>query len=428
MRNLGNVIRFTLMNKFRSRAFIVSSLLFVALVTLGANLPYLISLFQSEKTFTVGMTADPAGIAAGLEAHYARQSALGIVVKVLDDQGSAEANEAALLQMMRDEQIDGYLIAGEPDEHGFPVMTFKTEDARDLNKQNSLQDALMQIKTEMIVAELSLTAEQLDALQAPVKINKVQISKTGDPEDAGKSPESAAVSAMLVYVVVILLFIALMVSGQMIATEITAEKSSRIMEILVTSVRPLTQMFGKIIGIFLAGLFQMLLIAGAAAVNLALPHNREAFMAINLDFSQVDPGLLMYALIFYVFGYLLYATMFAAVGSIVSRTEELGQAVMPITMLSMIGYFIAIYGGMAPNSALVTVTSFIPFFTPFIMFLRLGSADPALWEVWLSIGLLLATILVFGWLSAKIYRTGILLYGKRPSIKELRKAMKAFKI
>lgn len=429
MSNLGNVIRFTIMNKLRSRAFIVTSLLFAALISLGANLPYLIALFQSEKTFAVGIAEDPAGVASGLEAYFSRQTDSEIELVVLKDRGSAEANEAALRQMVQSGEIEGYLIVGEPDAYGFPVMTYKSEDTMDFDKQNSLLNGLMQIKTERIVAELKLTQEQLAALHAPVQLDKVQITKTGDPEDPDKSSaESIFASVMLIYALIILLFVAIMITGQLIATEITAEKSSRIMEILVTSVNPLTQMFGKIIGMFLVGLSQIALIAAAAAVNLSLPHNRAIFQAMDIDLSKLDYMLLVYALIFYLTGYLLYATLFAAVGSIVSRTEELGQAVTPVTMLTMIGYFIAIYGMMAPNSSIVTVTSFIPFFSPFIMFLRLGTANPAPWEVWLSIGLLLLSILVFGWLSAKIYRTGVLMYGKRPTLKELRKAMKAYKI
>nr|WP_313778267.1 ABC transporter permease [Paenibacillus larvae] len=110
----------------------------------------------------------------------------------------------------------------------------------------------------------------------------------------------------------------------------------------------------------------------------------------------------------------------------VSRTEELGQAVMPVMFLVIISFFIASFGMQNPNSTLVTVMSFIPFFSPLIMFLRIGLSDPALWEILISIGIMFASIGILAWLSAKIYRAGVLMYGKRPSFKELRKAMKSF--
>jgi ABC-2 type transport system permease protein len=151
------------------------------------------------------------------------------------------------------------------------------------------------------------------------------------------------------------------------------------------------------------------------------------FRELNLDLSSLDPMLVVYAVIFYVTGYFLYGTLYAAIGSIVSRTEELGQAVMPLTTISMVAFFLGIFGLSNPNASYVVILSYIPFFTPYFMFMRIGMADPALWEVLLSLVILLATILLVGWLSAKIYRTGVLMYGKRPGIRELRKAMKAYK-
>jgi len=137
---------------------------------------------------------------------------------------------------------------------------------------------------------------------------------------------------------------------------------------------------------------------------------------------------LVLGLVFYILGYFLYATLFAAIGSLVSRTEELGQAVMPITMLSLASFYIGIFSLSTPNSLLMKVSSFIPFVSPVSMIVRVGIGEPPVWEIALSLVVLAIAIFLFGWLSAKIYRTGVLLYGKRPTFKELRKAMKAYKI
>jgi ABC-2 type transport system permease protein len=235
-------------------------------------------------------------------------------------------------------------------------------------------------------------------------------------------------SMALVYVMIIVLFMGIMITGQLIATEITAEKNSRVMEVLVTSVAPLTQMFGKIFGMFLVGTFQIVFFILVVVINLNLPHNIDLLSSMDLSLSDIDPMVLIAAIFFYLTGYFLYATLYAAIGSIVSRTEELGQAVTPLMFLSMAGFYIGIFSIGTPDSALVKITSFIPFFTPFIMFLRIGLTEPAWWEVGLAIAGLFLSILFFGWLSAKIYRTGVLMYGKRPGWKELRKAMKAYKI
>ncbi|MNW50145.1 ABC-2 family transporter protein [compost metagenome] len=148
----------------------------------------------------------------------------------------------------------------------------------------------------------------------------------------------------------------------------------------------------------------------------------------DLNLSQINLEVLILGLVFYVLGYFLYATLFAAVGSLVSRTEELGQAVMPITMISLVAFYIGIFSMGAPNSLLLKVCSYIPFISPVSTIIRIGLGDTPTWEIVLSLLILVLAIFVFGWLSAKIYRTGVLLYGKRPTFKELRKAMKAYKI
>jgi ABC-2 type transport system permease protein len=261
-------------------------------------------------------------------------------------------------------------------------------------------------------------------LSTPVSLDVRQITDDAD----GKTAAEQGVAIGLTYAILILLFMAVMITGQLIATEITAEKSSRVMEILVTSVAPLKQMFGKIIGTLLAGLLQMAILVTAFLVNLTLPQNKSAIESLGIRLDVIDPMLIVYALFFYLAGYFLYATLFAAIGSIVSRTEELGQALTPVTLLSLAGFYIAMFGLQNPDSPVVVVCSFIPFFSPFIAFERIGLGDPAAWEIALSAAILLASIVAFGWLAAKIYRTGVLLYGKRPSVKELIKAMKAYKV
>jgi ABC-2 type transport system permease protein len=200
------------------------------------------------------------------------------------------------------------------------------------------------------------------------------------------------------------------------------------MEIIVTSVSPLKQMWGKILGTFIVAMVQLVILIGALVANLMLPHNSESLDQLGIDLSVLDMSLVVYAVLFYLAGFFLYATLFAAIGSIVSRTEDLGQALLPVTMLTLVGFYIALFGLTHPDHILILVCQYIPFFSPFLMFLRIGLAEPAWWEIVLSIGILFASILGIGWLSAKIYRVGVLMYGKRPSVKEIVKAMRAYKV
>lgn len=431
MNKFWTVLAFTVANKFRTKAFIVTSIIIAIVISLGINAPSIINRFQSDEPTKIGVIEGASELTPLLEQWTESQEEPDFVIVASPDKGSPASNEQMLKQRIADDEIDGYLLFGEPDANGFPKMTYKSEKTRDYGTVNKLQNALQQIKVTVVAPALGLTMEQIAQMNAPVSLDKVQISTehgAGSVSEEGKTEGEQAVATVLVYLLIIVLFVGVMVTGQLIATEITAEKSSRVMEILVTSVSPLKQMFGKIVGMLIVGISQLLLLGAVAAANLLLPHNVEAFKELDIDLSAIDPTLILYAIIFYLMGYFLFAAMFAAVGSIVSRTEDLGQAVMPVTFLSMIGYFIAIFGISNPDATIITVTSFIPFFTPFIMFLRLGLTDPPIWQAWLSMLLLAATIFGIGWLAAKIYRTGVLMYGKRPSFKELRRAMKAFKV
>ncbi|MBU5441055.1 ABC transporter permease [Paenibacillus sp. MSJ-34] len=429
MNKLGTIIGFTFKNKVKTKAFLVTTIVLILLMTIGINIPFIISLFDGDqnKTAAIGVVADgKTEVAAMLKDYYDKQENPDLQIRLYDQEASAQADETKLKQEVANKVIKGYLVPQENVQIGFPDFVYKSEGMIDMNVSSSLQNALRTIKMEVIVKD-SLTEAQKEALNAPIQIESEQIA-TEPGENPAKTGEQAAIGYIMVTVLMVLFFMTIMMTGNMIASEVTAEKSSRIMEILITSTSPLQQMFGKVIGMFLVGLVQIVVFAITIAVNLSLPHNAAVFADIGLDLSQIDPAMIIYGFIFYVLGYFLYATLFAAIGSLVSRTEELGQAVMPITVLSLAAFYISTFSVSTPNTILVKVSSFIPFFSPTSMILRIGVGHVAAWEIWLSIAILAVSIYVFGWLSAKIYRTGVLMYGKRPTFKELRKAMKAYKI
>ncbi len=431
MNNFFTVVSFTMRNKLRAKSFVVTTIIIAALLCIGVNLPYIISKFNSDSgpdkigyiQGNVASVTEPlkAYLAAPVDGGEAKLELVGY-----EDQGSPEANEQSLKAAVGSKEIKGYILVSEVAADDFPSVAYKSESMFDSSITGALRTALQAVKQEQVISNAGLTEQQKALLLAPVKIESAQISVTDD--GAGKTAEQQGLALGFVYVMIILLFIGIFVTSQLIATEITAEKSSRVMEILVTSVAPLKQMFGKITGMFLVGLLQITVYVIVFVVNVSMPHNKSLLSGWNLNLADIDPRLYIFGLIFYLTGYFLYSTLCAAVGSIVSRTEDLAQAMTPITILSMAGFYIGIFGMSSPDSTLVQVASFIPFFTPYAMFLRIGLTDPAWWEIGLSLGLLVVTILVLGWISAKIYRTGVLMYGKRPSFKELRKAMKAYKV
>lgn len=439
MNRLGTVIGFTFRQKARTKSFIITTLVLALLITLGMNLPYLISLFKGEGAGGSDTTAaahQRLGLIAGNQTEVANQ---------LERFTKEQSNPAAIWvrydsvqaptmqQALNNGKLQGYVQFTEPAAKGdtFPKVEYVSVEKEPSPAVITLvQTGLQEAKVKAIMGDKSLTSDQIREISTPVLVDSREVDSPSEAGGAAGKEEKATsmINYGLVYVLMILFFTSSMMTGNMIAAEVTSEKSSRIMEILITSVSPLTQMFGKIIGIFLVGLLQIAVFAAVMCANLMLPHNNVILSSVGLDLSQLNIAVLGYGLIFYILGYFLYAVLFAAVGSIVSRTEELGQAIMPITVLSLAAFYIGIFNIAAPDTIFIKVAGYIPFFSPTVMLLRIGLERASLLEIWLSLAILVASILLFGWLAAKIYRTGVLMYGKRPSFKELRKAMKAYKI
>lgn len=425
MNKMSTVIKFTFMNRVRAKAFVVTTLIFAIILTVLINLPALISAFSSPDGPTkIGIVGKESEVTRALQSYYDAQPEPDVQIIPLGDAGTKEANAQLGKEKLEAKEIKGYLEFADDTAAGFPKATYYAKSSMDFSMESKLRTALQAIKAELVVKDLGLTAEQRTKLNSPVSIQTVQIQEGTE----GKTESQMILAYVLVYVLLFLLYMTVIGYGNMVATEITAEKSSRVMEVLITSVSPLKQMFGKIIGICLLGLVQIAVFAVVGAANLLIPQNMEKIKGFNIDLGDLQLSLFGYFVIFYLLGYFIYATIFAAVGSLVSRTEEVGQAIMPVTFLIIAGFMIAMFGLQNPNAPFVVAMSFVPFFSPLIMFLRIGMSDPALWEIWLSIAITTATMFALGWLAAKIYRVGVLMYGKRPTFAELRKAMKAFKV
>lgn len=430
MNKMGTIIGFTFKNKVRTKSFMITTLILVLLLSIGMNIPYMIDQFKGDDSAAsagtqIGVVAEEGNsVAEFLKAYTSPE---GMPQASVIQYASVE--DTGLKKALDEGTIEGYLTFAEPSGEGLPPVTYHNNDGElQGDVQIYLQNALQQANTQFIVGD-KLTQEQVTAMYAPVQIATQQLSSGEVGKGAEASQESApTINYVIVYGLLMLFFMSIMMTGNMVAAEITSEKSSRIMEILITSASPLAQMFGKVIGVFLVGLLQIGIIVAAVAVNLSLPHNATILSDFDLDLGQLNISLLSYGLVLYVLGFFLYALMYAAVGSIVSRTEDLGQAIMPIMMLGFVAFYVPLFSMSNADTLLVKVASYVPFTSPLTMLLRIGVGEVALWEIIVSLVILLLTTFAFGWLAAKIYRTGVLMYGKRPSIKEIRKAMKAYKI
>ncbi len=218
------------------------------------------------------------------------------------------------------------------------------------------------------------------------------------------------------YIMTFALYIFIMIYGQMVAQAVANEKSSRAMELLVTSARPTPMMFGKVLAAGTAGFLQLLLIFGSAFLFYNINRSYVEKIPVVGSVFDIPARLLILMLIFFVLGFLLYASLYAAVGSMASKLEDVQSLSMPMTLVFVVSFMVAIFS-MSSGSAdnlLIKICSFIPFTSSMSMFTRAAMSTVPLWQILISIGILVVSVAGFSILAARIYRIGILMYGLPP--------------
>lgn len=324
------------------------------------------------------------------------------------------ARRQQLDQQMKDGALDAYLILP-PDALNRERLSYRARNISDFEGRSRLEDALNKAIFEQRVTRAGLQADNVRELTRDVRL---EISN-----ERGESERSKRGAFILSFGLLMIIYITILVYGVMVMRGVMEEKQSRIIEVLLSSVRPFELMLGKLIGIGLVGLTQYLtwgllglLLSGIAALP-AL-----AMSAGNLP--QVSVTQIVFFIVFFVLGYFLYATLYAMVGAMVTSEEDGQQVQMPITMMIILPMLLITLVMRNPNGTAATIFSLIPFFSPVLMFLRIGLDTPPWWQIALSIVLMIGTILGAVWIAAKIYRVGVLMYGKRPTIPELMRWLK----
>jgi ABC-2 type transport system permease protein len=252
-------------------------------------------------------------------------------------------------------------------------------------------------------------------------------AQVGAGGGAGAAPIGASEYAgrrIVGVVFVVLIFITLVIYGMWVAAGVVAEKSSRVMELLISAASPEQLVIGKVVGIGLAGLVQYVAILVPAIATLLLQDRIASALlgtssSMDLSLSALTPGLLAAYGGFWILGFILYALIYAAAGSLVSRAEDLQVLALPLSLVAIGGYLqavMALSGGISP---MVRLASYVPFWSPFVMLTRLtvGSVEP--WELVLSFGLLIATIPIVAIVAVRVYSAGVLLYGQRPGARAI---------
>ncbi|RFU62260.1 ABC transporter permease [Bacillus sp. V59.32b] len=403
------VLFHTYVSKLKTKSYIVSTIITLLLIVGLANLTKIIDYFDKEEKDHIGVI-DQTGILYDQLEGQMQAINNGVELRPIEDEASAR-------KLINNDKLTGYLII---ENHPTEKLkgTYKANSISDSTISNDLLMALNSVKNNLTAGELKLTPEQLTALNAPAAFEKVALEKSA------KTEEELDQARGLVYIIVFFIYFNVIMYASMIANEVAMEKTSRVMEILVSSVPPVQQMFAKILGIALLSITQLSLIIAVGYVFIKQNMNdMNEGLFTYLGFGNTSISTIIYAIIFFLLGYFLYATLAAFLGSMVSRVEDVQPMIAPLTILVMVGFFIAMYGLNDPTSSFITGTSFIPFFSPMIMFLRVGMISVPFWQIALSIGILVITIVVLGIFGGKVYRGGVLMYGSSKSYRDIKKAL-----
>ena len=409
MKQFGKILKFELKGYMRNKVFVGITIFLVVAIAVVMFIPNIIAAFESDEG-----DVTPTDLPTMLV--YAEDENLSAIVKEYFGNAFVDYNVK--------------VAEGSVDELKNDIISGNAECAFVMNSASSYTYYVNNLSMYDMNTEVANTV-----LQEVYRINAM-VQNGLTPEQAGEimsvqiesGTETLGKDQMqnffYTYIMIFALYMVILLYGQMVATNVATEKSSRAMEVLVTSAKPTSMMFGKVLASCIAGFSQLVLVFGTAILLYNV--NKEALSnPLIASIFDIPIELFIYLIVFFVLGFLIYAFMFGAIGSTASKLEDINTSVMPITFLFIIAFMVVMLSmgsGSVDNTAML-VCSYIPFTSPMAMFTRICMSTVAWYEIAISIAILIGSTVGIGVLSAKIYRVGVLLYGMPPKFSTIMKTV-----
>ena len=409
MKQFGKILKFELKGYMRNKVFVGITIFLVVAIAVVMFIPNIIAAFESDEG-----DVTPTDLPTMLV--YAEDENLSAIVKEYFGNAFVDYNVK--------------VAEGSVDDLKNDIISGNAECAFVMNSASSYTYYVNNLSMYDMNTEVANTV-----LQEVYRINAM-VQNGLTPEQAGEimsvqiesGTETLGKDQMqnffYTYIMIFALYMVILLYGQMVATNVATEKSSRAMEVLVTSAKPTAMMFGKVLASCIAGFSQLVLIFGTAILLYNV--NKEALSnPLIASIFDIPIELFIYLIVFFVLGFLIYAFMFGAIGSTASKLEDINTSVMPITFLFIIAFMVVVFSmssGTIDNTAMI-VCSYIPFTSPMAMFTRICMSTVAWYEIAASIAILVGSTIGIGILSAKIYRVGVLLYGTPPKFTTIMKTV-----
>lgn len=401
------IAKWEFLEKVRSKAFIVSLVLFpVIMVTFGV-LPGILATKSDDRTISIGVLDESKTVMRPLGEKLDERYRLpggepNYEVRDLAEFDGREQVQGVANELVSAGEIEGYFIVP-PSILDSGVVEYRSENVGNIRLLERFTRTLEEVITERRLLARGFNPDLIRQVNASVEIRSFKVSEGGAERESGFLETFFGA-----YIFIMMLMFMVLTSGQLLIRSVVEEKSNRVIEVLLSSCSPRDLMMGKILGLSGLGLFQITIWALIAAA-----------IALRFDAGFIVTENLPLLLVYFLLGYLLYAGIFVAAGSPVTTEQEAQQITSYVSLLLVFPTVLAIPAMQNPDSTLIQILSFIPLLTPAFMLLRIPIQMPEAWEIWSTIGLLLVSIVISMWMAGKIFRTAILAYGKRLTIPEL---------
>ena len=399
MKDVLTVMKFTIKDMVKRKSFIISTLIILILIVIGFNVPNIIKSISGEDTGDKLLIVDNEDIFEG-SLEMLKQADLGTEIEI------EKATFEEIKTKIENEEIENAIMI-ERQENNVKIRYIVKDMTMMEEVPETIVNAINTLYTNVQINKLGLSPEQIQSITPNFEFSLEQTQE-----------EKANGNIFAMMLMSIVLFYAIYFCAYQVSSSITTEKTSKIMETLVTSTSPRTIVLGKTIGIGLVGLLQMVLIVGTALISAKSFLDPELLNAV-LNMSNITPYLGIITVVYFILGYLAYALLYALTGSTVSKPEDIQSANTPVAILAVIGFYLSYFTMMNPTSELNLFASLFPVSSPFCMPFRImmGLANGV--DVAISIAILVVTILVIAHVAIKIYSNAILNYGTKMSFKDI---------
>jgi ABC-2 type transport system permease protein len=423
MRNIWLLIQREYLERVRSRSFLIFTLLMPAFMAATVLIPEKIEQMNSGGEKRIVVVANNPQLAAAVDRELSAASAKAKTDLALEteelkptmytvqvDTDTSDAEGDRLRQQVSNGQIAGFLWLTDSALEDHKVI-YSTKEAADFGQSIELRNAVRTAVTKQRLAQKGMKDTEIDAMLTPIKLQTFRIEN-------GREGTSGTTVFITAFAMVMLLYSVVLIYGIAVMRSVIEEKNTRILEVLLSAVTPRQLLAGKILGVGAVGLTQIVI-----WVTFAILFSIPGLLAAKSFLGEVHipiVGMIAFA-IFFLLGYLLYSSMYAAIGSMVNTDHEAQQMQWPAMVPLVLGVVLMNSVIQHPNSPLAFWLSIVPFFAPILMLVRILVSQPPLWQIALSIAIMMATVYGLLALASRIYRIGILMYGKRPTLPELRR-------